>query len=65
MKEGDVVQFIDPRWKSDKISIKGVVMGFYHPDKSNDLERARVLTKSGHEWLLRINELEVLRKEQL
>ena len=65
MKQGDIVQFIDPRWKSEKVSIKGVVTGFYHPDKSRDLERARVLTEAGHEWLLRVNELEILNEEQL
>ena len=64
MKQGDIVQFIDPRWKSDKISIKGVVTGFYH-DKTRDLERAKVLTKAGHEWLLRVSELKILGEEQL
>ena len=64
MREGDVVKFVDPRWNSDKIFIKGIVKGFYHPAPLADSERARVVTNSGHEWLLKVNELEILIEEK-
>ena len=57
MKEGDTVEFVDPRWKSDEPYLTGVVRGFYElgPDF-----RARVLSNSGHEWLLRVTDLRVV-----
>ena len=61
MKVGDIVELKDSRCKSKESPIKGTVTGFY---STLDDDRVKVLSNGGHEWILKIRDLKIVKKEK-